>query len=103
MSALAHALGSSSGISEIVPEDTSGGANTSHTILIDALRALLSEVPASGSLADYEKAAVDRNVLGKGTEAARRRTLRYLKQLYLLRPDSILFRALAICGTTKPT
>jgi hypothetical protein len=30
--------------------------------------------------------------LGKLTEGARRGTLRYVKELYLLRPDSILFR-----------
>jgi hypothetical protein len=94
MSVAVDNLNTGVGFAEIVPEDTSGGANTSHTILIVALRALLSEVPASGSLTDYEKAALEGNVLGKGTQAARRRTLRYLKQLYLLRPESILFRAL---------
>ena len=93
MSALVHDS-QVDGVVEIVPADTSGGANTSHTILVAALRALLTEVPAGGSLADYEEAALEGNVLGKGTDAARRRTLRYLKQLYLLRPDSLLFRAL---------
>jgi hypothetical protein len=88
--------------SEIVPADVSGGANTSHTILVTALRALLSEVPPLASLADYEKAVVEVNVLGKSTEAARRRTLRYLKQLYLLRPDSVLFRALRDLWTDDP-
>ena len=34
------------------------------------------------------------NVLGKATEASRWRTFRYLRELYLLRPDSLLFRAL---------
>jgi hypothetical protein len=94
MSAAVNDLQSEAGVAEIVPADTSGGANTSHTVLVAALRALLSEVPSSALQADYETAALEGNVLGKGTEAARRRTLRYLKQLYLLRPDSILFRAL---------
>jgi hypothetical protein len=84
---LAHA-------SEIVRGDASGGANTSHTIEVEALAALLAEVPPDLELADYQRAAVEGNVLSKKTRAARRRTFRYLKELYLLRPDSILFRAL---------
>lgn len=79
---------------EIVPGERSGGPNTSHTIVTSALAALLDQVPPDGQLADYERAALEGNVLGKGTDGARRRTFRYLKELYLLRPDSILFRAL---------
>ena len=79
---------------EIVPGDVSGGTNTSHTIVVDALTALLGEVAADARQAEYERAALDGNVLGKQTEGGRRRAFRYLKELYLLRPDSILFRAL---------
>ena len=82
------------GPTEIVPGDVSGGANTSHTIVLAALASLLDAVPAGAALADYELAAVGGNVLGKQTDGARRRTFRYLKELYLLRPDSILFRSL---------
>jgi len=94
MSAVADALAIDACATEIVAESVSGGANTSHTILLPALRALLEVVPRAARLSDYETAAIEGNVLGKETEAARRRTLRYLRQLYLLRPDSILFRAL---------
>ncbi len=79
---------------EIVPGDVSGGAHTSHTVVIDALAALLDAIPPDASQVEYEHAALDGNVLGKQTEGARRRTFRYLKELYLLRPDSVLFRAL---------
>lgn len=79
---------------EIVPGERSGGPNTSHTIVTSALAALLNQVPPEAQLVDYERAALEGNVLGKGTDGARRRTFRYLKELYLLRPDSILFRAL---------
>jgi len=79
---------------EIVPGDVSGGPHTSHTILISALAALLDVIPPGASQVEYEHAALDGNALGKQTEGARRRTFRYLKELYLLRPDSILFRAL---------
>jgi hypothetical protein len=78
----------------IVPADHSGGATTSHTIVIAALEALLAAVGAAGTFADFERAVLEDNVLGKDTIAARRRTLRYLRELYVLREDSLLFRAL---------
>ena len=84
----------SSRTGEIAPGDRSGGTNTSHTIVVDALRSLLRAVPTGGSAFDYEHAAIDENALGKETQGARKRTFRYLRELYLLRPDSLLFRAL---------
>lgn len=79
---------------EIVPDDVSGGPNTSHTIVLSALEAVLDAVPAEATHVEYERAALEGNVLAKQTEGARRRTFRYLKELYLLRPDALLFRAL---------
>jgi hypothetical protein len=79
---------------EIVPGDVSGGTNTSHTIVVSALTALLKAVPSDASAAAYEQAAVEANILGKATDGSRRRTYRYLRELYLLRPDSLLFRVL---------
>jgi hypothetical protein len=79
---------------EIVSGDVSGGPNTSHTVVVGALAALLDAVPPGATQADYEHAALEGNVLAKQTEGARRRTFRYLKELYLLRPDAVLFRAL---------
>lgn len=67
--------------SEIISGATSGGANTSHTILVSSVSALLSAVSPDGSADDYEEAAVQQNVLGKATDAARRRTYRYLREL----------------------
>ena len=79
---------------EIVPGDVSGGTNTSHTIIVGALVALLDAVPAGAPAAAYKRATIEANVLGKDTDAARHRTYRYLRELYLLRPDTLLFRAL---------
>lgn len=79
---------------EIVPGDVSGGTNTSHTIIVTALMAVLDAVPPNAAAAAYEEAVVDANVLSRDTDGARRRTFRYLRELYLLRPDSLLFRAL---------
>jgi hypothetical protein len=87
---------------EIVGGDVSGGPNTSHTIVVAALAALLDAVPADAPRAAYEHAALEANVLGKDTNGARRRTFRYLRELYLLRPDSLLFRALRDLWTVDP-
>jgi len=70
LSASAHATG------EIVPGDISGGTNTSHTIVVGALAALLDAVPAAAPPAAYEQAALEANVLGKDTDGARRRAFR---------------------------
>lgn len=87
---------------EIVSGGVSGGPNTSHTILVSSLAALLDAVPIGASRVEYEQAALVDNVLGKQTEGARRRTFRYLKELYLLRPDSLLFRALRDLWSDDP-
>lgn len=79
---------------EIVPADHSGGATTSHTVVIPALTVLLDSVQPDGTAPDYEYAVLEQNVLGKGTRGSRKRTFRYLRELYLLRSDSLLFRAL---------
>lgn len=79
---------------EIVSGDRSGGATTSHTVMVPALSTLLDVVDRQADEEAYECAVLGRNVLGKKTAGSRKRTLRYLRELYLLRPDSILFRAL---------
>ena len=79
---------------EIVPGDRSGGTNTSHTIVVPALQQLLSSVDRNAEAEAYDRAVLEENVLGKDTTGSRKRTLRYLRELYLLRPDAVLFRAL---------
>lgn len=79
---------------EVVRGDHSGGATTSHTIVVPALQRLLSEVGTRASAEEYEKAVLEDNVLGKEAAGARARTWRYLRELYVLREDSRLFRAL---------
>ena len=59
---------------EIVRGDVSGGTNTSHTIVFEALAALLDAVPADAPHGAYAEAAIEGNVVGKNTEGARRRT-----------------------------
>lgn len=79
---------------DIVSGKVPGGANTSHTIALAHLTSLLAGVPASATRRDYEDAAVHQNLLGRTTFEGRRRTFRYLRELYLLDPQRILFRSL---------
>lgn len=79
---------------EIVSCHRSGGTNTSHTVVVPALKQLLASVDQMADATAYERAVLDDNVLGKETTGSRQRTLRYLRELYLLRPNSILFRSL---------
>jgi hypothetical protein len=79
---------------EITAGTRAGGANTSHTIAVDLLSRLLDAVPVGAPHEDYIRAAVDANVLGRSTLEGRRRAVRYLRELYLLEPARVLFRAL---------
>jgi hypothetical protein len=90
-------------VTEIVRGDQSGGATTSHTIVVPALQLLLAEVGTRSSAVDYEHAVLEDNVLGKDTIEARRRTMRYLRELYVLRDDSLLFRALGDLWNDDPS
>ncbi|MDP9459006.1 MAG: hypothetical protein M3Q22_01725 [Actinomycetota bacterium] len=75
-------------------DDRPGGTNTSHTIAVDLLTSLLAATPPTATGGDYERVAVEENVLGRATRAGRARTFRYLRELYLLDPTRLLFRAL---------
>jgi hypothetical protein len=73
---------------------SSGGTHTSRTIQLADLRSLLAAVPIDADAAAYRSAIVEQNVLGKTTLNSRQRTHRYLRELYALDPDVLLFRAL---------
>ncbi len=86
----------------LVVADRPGGTNTSHTIGVDHLRALLAAVPQDATKKEYERIAVEENVLGRTTQAGRARTFRYLRELYLLDPQRLLFRALRDLWDEEP-
>lgn len=81
-------------LDEIVPGDRSGGATVSHTIEVPALQRLLGSLPRDARLDEYRRAVLQENILAKATLGARHRTFGYLRQLYRLEPESLLFRAL---------
>ena len=74
---------------EIVPSDRSGGTNASHTIVVPALERLLGSGDRHADTEANEPAVLEQNLLGTDTTRARKRMLRCLRELYLLRPDSV--------------
>ena len=46
-------------VDDIVSGDRSGGATTSHTIVVPALQLLLAEVGTHGDAGDYERAVIE--------------------------------------------
>lgn len=75
-------------------KDGARGVQTSRTIMLAELTALLAAVPAFGSRRDYRAAIVLENVLGKRSVANRRSTAQRLGELYALEPGVTLFRVL---------
>lgn len=82
------------GVEDIAPADSRRSAITGHSIGIAELSRLLDAVPPHAEPEAYERTAIGDNVLGLATATGRRKRFGSLRRLYLLRPDSIVFRAL---------
>jgi hypothetical protein len=82
------------------------GTHTGKTMMLSELRLLLGAVPGPASYADYRHAAVEGNALAKATAANRSNTLKYVKQIYGLRPELPVFAALRelwpVSSTSQP-
>ncbi len=70
------------------------GTHAARTMMLDDMRLLLAQTPASASRTDYAQAVVVDNVLGKATKSARQLALRHLSALYSLDTANPIFRAL---------
>lgn len=70
------------------------GTHTSRTMMLEELRLALDFVPSSGARADYQRAIIDSNCLGKTTAATRRSSFQRLSELYGLDWAVPAFRAL---------
>jgi hypothetical protein len=79
---------------DLVEGSMPGGANISASMLLPAMQSLMASVPVGGTFEDYQRQAIEYNVLGRDTFEGRRRTFRALREMYLLNPERILFRAL---------
>jgi hypothetical protein len=70
--------------------------------MLRELNTLLTSSPPGASQADYARAILEDNVLGKRSYSTRRRSLKYLRQLYILDPGSVLFRGLRDLSSADP-
>jgi len=71
-----------------------GGPHISRTMMLHELTVLLATIPGDALSGDYADAIVGGNVLNKGTESTRLKTLRHLRELYALSPSVPIFYAL---------
>jgi hypothetical protein len=70
---------------------SSGGAHNSRTMMLSELGVVLDNVPPDSGAADYRKAILERNVLGKTTDSTRQKSLRHLRELYALDESTPIF------------
>ena len=82
------------GADEIADADVRQSAITSHSIGVAELRHLLAHMAPDAATEAYRQAIVDENLLGLASESGRVWRFKTLRRLYLLRPDSLLFRAM---------
>jgi len=68
------------------------GTHTSRTIMLDELSTLLRVCPPTASRADYAKAMLEDNCLGKDTVSTRRLSVQRMSELYALDTSVPLFR-----------
>ncbi len=60
-------------------------------MMLGELGLLLEAVPAGSSPVDYRRAVLEDNVLLKGSAPTRKKSLRHLRELYVLDERDILF------------
>ncbi len=70
------------------------GTHLSRTIMLADLRRLLAQSPANADATIYRVAVIEENVLLKQTMATRKISFDRLRELYVLKPEVLVFRAL---------
>jgi hypothetical protein len=70
------------------------GTQSSRTIMLEELRALLAAVPGPVERDEYQRVVLEGNCLGKRTTATRKLSFQRLSELYGLNPTIPLFRIL---------
>ena len=79
---------------------TPGGSHISRTIMLAELKQVLDAVPSGSPSDTYRSAILTLNVLGKGTESTRQKSLRHLRELYALDEATPIFGLLRKLHTT---
>lgn len=77
--------------------------HASRTMMLSELGMLLDSVPGDASPEDYRLAVLEENALLKGAETTRKKSLRFLRELYLLDRREPIFRALNVLGEQEPS
>ncbi len=72
--------------------DGDKGTHSSRTLMLAELSAVLASVPPESGMADFRRAVVEENLLGKRTVTTREHTVRKLKALYGLNPALPVYR-----------
>lgn len=78
------------------------GPHAARTMMLDDLRVLFSHTPPDAQRADFVRAVVSENVLGKPTKNARELALHHLIALYGLKPENPIYRALRRLWDANP-
>ena len=73
---------------------TPGGSHISRTVMLVELKQVLDAVPSGSPPDTYRSAILALNVLGKGTESTRQKSLRHLRELYALDEATPIFAVL---------
>lgn len=92
----------SPGLLEFGLKLTGGGTHISRTIMLAELEVVLAAVPQGSPASEYRDAILLRNILGKTTDSTRQKTLRHLRELYVLDEEVPLFRLLRTLHALDP-
>ncbi len=68
--------------------------HASKTMMLSELSLLLEAVPPDSSEGDYRRAVLEDNVLLKKSDSTRKKSLKHLRELYVLDRHDLLFAAL---------
>jgi hypothetical protein len=74
--------------------DGEKGTHSSRTLMLNELEQVLAATPPEATIADFRRAVVEDNVLGKRTTTTREHTIRKLKALYGLNPAIPVYRVM---------
>jgi hypothetical protein len=78
------------------------GGHMARSMMLAELRLLFASVPTTADRADYRTSILDGNALGKPTFSSRKKSDKYLHQLYGLDPALALFRVLRRFAAEDP-
>lgn len=82
--------------------DKQTGGHMARSMMLAELTDLVAALPVDATVADYRRAVVDENALGKPTSSSREKSLRHLLELYTLNAGAALFRMMRQLAEDDP-